>query len=202
MNRLPLALAAVALLAAPLSLLPAPALAADYVIDASHTEVGFKVRHNTISWVKGSFGKVEGAVSWDKDAPQKTSATITIDMASVDTAHSKRDDHLRGEDFFDVARFPTATFTSSGVKMVGTDGSFELKGQLDLHGVSKPVTLTVEPMAGPVKDPWGNTRIGTTATVTINRQDWGVSWSKLLDTGGLVVGDDVHLTLEVELIAE
>jgi polyisoprenoid-binding protein YceI len=202
MNHFPMTLAAVALLAAPLLLLPATAQAADYVIDASHTEVGFKVRHNTISWVKGAFAKVEGSLSWDKNAPEKTSATITIDVASVDTENVKRDKHLRSADFFDVENFPTATFTSTEVKMVGTDGSFELVGDFELHGVKKEITLKVEPMAGPVQDPWGNTRIGTTATATIDRKNWGVSWSMLLDNGGLVVGDDVHLTLEVEFIEE
>ena len=202
MNRFPFF---VALFAAALLLAPAASFAGDgstWSIDASHTHVGFKVRHNTVSWVKGAFGKVDGAIVWDGSSPKSVQATITIDVASIDTENEKRDKHLRSPDFFDVEQFPTATFTSNKVKDVKEDGAFQLVGDLVMHGVTKEVTLDVEPIAGPVKDPWGGTRAGTTATVTIDRKDWGVSWSKLLDGGGLVVGDEVHLTLEVELILQ
>ncbi len=195
MNRFPFAVATVAAI---LLLAPA-ALADDYAIDGSHTEVGFKVRHNTISWVKGRFGEVDGTVTWDGKSPKSVTASIAIDVASIDTENKKRDDHLRNPDFFDVANHPTATFTSKKVSSVERDGSFQLVGDLQMRGVTKEVTLDVEPIAGPVQDPWGNTRVGTTATVTIDRQDFGISWSKLLDAGGLVVGNDVHLTLEIEL---
>lgn len=199
MKRLPFA---AALLAAALLLAPTAATAgtdAGWAIDASHSHVGFKVRHNTVSWVKGRFAEVDGTVTWDGASPKSVEATITIAIASVDTENEKRDKHLRSADFFDAEQFPTATFTSTKIGKVKDDGAFQLVGTLEMHGVSKEVTLDVDPISGPVQDPWGNTRIGTSATVTINRQDWGVSWSKLLDAGGLVVGDEVHLTLEVEL---
>ena len=199
MNRFMTALVALALLAAPLLLTPSAAEAADWEIDLAHSEVGFKVRHNAISWVKGEFARVEGAISLDPASPEGASAVITIDMASIDTDNIKRDDHLRSADFFEVEKFPTATFTSTDVKLTGTDGSFELIGDLEMKGVSKPVTLKVDAIAGPVQDPWGNTRIGTTATVTIDRKDWGITWNKTLDAGGVIVGDAVRLTLEIEL---
>jgi polyisoprenoid-binding protein YceI len=174
-----------------------PAQADDWVIDGAHTNVGFKVRHNTITWVYGSFEKVDGKISYDGSDISTLKAEITIDVASVDTENAKRDEHLRSADFFDVETNPTATFKSTKVKK--TDDGVELVGDFTLHGVTKEITLKAEPMAGPVNDPWGNTKIGTTATVKFDRHDFGVSWSKSLDAGGLIVGNDVYLTIELEL---
>lgn len=172
---------------------------ASYSLDASHSNVGFKVRHNVISWVTGHFTKFEGTVKYDPKNIEATAASVTIDATSIDTEHVKRDEHLRSPDFFDTAAHPTITFVSTGVRNVTEEGGFDLVGNLTMHGVTRAVTLSVEPFLGPVTDGYGNTKIGTTASVTIDRQDFGVSWSMALDAGGLVVGDDVRIVLELEL---
>lgn len=193
-----LPLAALTLALGALSL-PSTARADDFVIDGSHTHVGFKVRHMAVSWVRGEFGKVEGTVSYDPKDVSKTTANVTIDVTSIDTRNQKRDDHLRSPDFFDVATHPKMTFVSTGVRNVGKDGSFELVGTLTMRGKGKEVALKVAPFSGEVADPWGNVKRGTEASVTINRQDWGVNWSKTNEVGELVVGDDVTIELEIEL---
>ncbi len=178
---------------------PAPAAAQDtWVIDGAHSHVGFKVRHMAVSWVRGSFDKVEGSVTFDGKNLKKASTNVTIDIASVDTKNVKRDEHLTGADFFDAAAHPTMTFASTKVKP-GKDGTFELVGDLTMKGVTKSVTLSVEGGLTPVNDPWGNTKLGFSASTVIDRKDFGLTWNKTLDGGGLVVGDEVHLVLEVEL---
>ncbi len=181
--------------------LSANAQAATWSIDASHTRVGFKVRHLMVSWVQGEFADVSGTVEYDPAAPTKTGATVTVQMASVDTRDAKRDEHLRSADFFDVAKHPTMSFTSKSVKQ-GAGQSLLVSGDLTIRGVTKPVTLTVDGLGQPVTDPWGNQRVGASATATINRQDFGVSWNGTLDSGGVVVGDDVQLVIDVELVAK
>jgi polyisoprenoid-binding protein YceI len=175
--------------------------AATWSIDASHTRVGFKVRHLMVSWVQGEFADVSGTVEYDPAAPAKTSATVTVQMASVDTRDAKRDEHLRSADFFDVAKYPTMSFTSTSVKQ-GSGQTLQVLGDLTIRGVTRPVTLVVDGLGQPVTDPWGSQRVGATATATINRQDFGVSWNGTLDSGGVVVGDEVQLVIDVQLVAK
>jgi polyisoprenoid-binding protein YceI len=188
---------ALALILAGLSV-PTPASADTWVIDGAHSHVGFKVRHMAVSWVRGSFDTVEGSVDFDGKNLKKASTNVTIDIASVDTKNEKRDEHLASADFFDAATHPNMTFTSTKVK-AGKDDSFEIVGDLTMKGVTKSVTLAVEGGLTPVTDPWGNTKLGFSASTVIDRKDFGLTWNKVLDGGGVVVGDDVHLVLEVEL---
>jgi polyisoprenoid-binding protein YceI len=173
-----------------------PAAAAEYQIDASHSTVGFQVRHMAISKTNGVFDDYTGSFSFEPGKPESWSCEAVIQATSVNTNNQKRDDHLRSEDFFHVAEFPTLTFKSTGVKM---EDAFEgiLKGDLTIHGVTKPVELEFEVM-GTVTDPWGNERAGFSATVKINRKDFDLSYNNVLEAGGLVVGDEIKITLEIE----
>ena len=173
-----------------------PAAAADYQIDVSHSTVGFQVRHMAISKTNGVFDDFTGTFSFEPGNPESWSCEAVIQAASVNTGNQKRDEHLRSEDFFNVAQFPTLTFKSTGVKM---EDAFEgiLKGDLTIHGVTKPVELEFE-VLGTVTDPWGNDRAGFSATLKINRQDFGLSYNNVLEAGGLVVGEEVKILLEIE----
>jgi polyisoprenoid-binding protein YceI len=180
---------------------PASAHAADWNIDGAHTNVGFKIRHMMVSWVRGHFSEVDGTIGYDPDKPGDLSINVTIQAKSIDTDNAKRDEHLRSPDFFDAATYPTLTFVSKTATQT-KEGGFEVAGDLTMHGVAKPVTLSVEPFTPTIVDPWGNTKVGTSATATLNRTDWGLQWNKALETGGVVVGDEVILTLDVELTAK
>ena len=192
--------AAFAAVAATLVLAPTMVYAAPtvYDIDTAHSSATFKVKHLSISTVSGGFGKVSGKMTWDQADPTKSSVEATIDAASIDTQNGGRDEHLKSPDFFDVATHPTITFKSTKVEAAG-EGRLKVTGDLTLRGVTKPVVLDVEGPVAPIKDPRGNMKTGATATTKINRQDFGVSWSKTLDGGGLVVSDDVWITIELEL---
>jgi polyisoprenoid-binding protein YceI len=152
-----------------------------------------------VSNVKGDFTKVKGVVTMDDNDVSNLNVEVTIDAASVNTGHAKRDEHLRAADFFDVAKYPTITFVS---KKVMKDGSDRLKvaGDLTMHGVTREVTVNVEGPTQQVKDPWGNFRRGATGTAKINRKDFGLTWNRALETGGVVVGEDVDIFVEIELI--
>ncbi len=176
----------------------ASALASDWDVDATHSHVGFAVKHMMISTVHGSFGKYTGAITIDDADMNKSKAHLEIDAASISTANDKRDEHLKSADFFDVAHFPKLVFDSTKVEKRGADG-LVLSGNLTIKNVTKPVVLTVSGLTGEVKDPWGGTRRGATASAKISRKDFGLTWNKGLETGGVVVGDDVTLELEVEL---
>lgn len=175
-----------------------PSLAATYTVDAAHTRVGFAVTHMMVSTVRGEFGTVEGTVDYDPKNIAATKVNAKVAIASIDTRDAKRDDHLRSADFFDAAKFPEMTFVSKAVKNVSQDG-FDLVGDLTIRGVTREVTFRVKPFSPEHKDPWGNYKIGTSATAKINRQDFGVSWNKTLDGGGYIVGDEVTIELDVEL---
>lgn len=177
---------------------PVATTASTWEVDTAHSEVGFKVRHLAVSNVRGNFTKFSGTVKLDEKNIANSSVVVTVDTRSVNTNNQKRDKHLRSSDFFDADRYPEMKFVSTRVRKSG-DG-LEVTGNLTLHGVTKPITLAVEGPTGEVKDPWGKTRRGATARATINRQDFGLRWSKTLETGGLVVGNDVKIELEVELI--
>jgi len=176
------------------------AVPATWVIDTSHSSADFKVRHLAISNVRGTFPAVQGTIEWNEQDVTQSTVEATIDIASVDTGEPKRDAHLVSADFFDAETHPTMTFKSKKVEKSG-DG-LKVTGDLTLRGVTKEVVLDVEGPYEPIKDPWGNVKTGATATTTINRQDFGVSWNKTLDTGGLVVGNDVHITLELEIMKQ
>lgn len=170
--------------------------AATYDIDPTHSTVGFKVRHMMVSNVRGEFTDFQGTYTFDPEHPEATSVEVEIRVASVDTGAEKRDDHLRSDEFFDVANHPVMTFKSTKVVPKGDD-EYTLEGDLTIRGVTKRVELDVE-FHGQVVDPWGNTRTGFEAEGEINRQDFGVKYSAALDNGGLVVADDVDIELEIE----
>jgi len=178
------------------AVLAMPAAAATFTIDRAHSNVGFKVKHLMVSNVSGSFRDFAGTVVYDPADPQSWKVEAVIQTTSIDTGEPKRDDHLRTDAFFDVAKFPALAFKSTGVT-AGADGTFLLTGDLTMHGVTKPVTLTLE-VNGTVKDPWGNTKAGFTATGRLNRTDFGLTWNKALDAGGVLIGEEITLMLEVE----
>ncbi len=189
-----LALAGLALAA----LVP-PAVAADtFNFDTSHTNVGFAVKHMVISTVKGRFNEFSGVITYDPQDVTKSSVEVTIKTASVDTGNADRDKHLRSADFFDAEKYPEITFKSTRVEKRGS--GYVARGPLTMRGVTKEVELPFT-VTGVINDPWGNTRLGAEVEpVKVNRQDFGVSWSKALDSGGLVVSDEVSLELAVEAV--
>lgn len=177
---------------------PALARAATYDIDTAHSSAGFTVRHLAVSNVRGEFGKVTGTVEYDDKDVAKTKVEATIDATTVNTREAKRDEHLKSPDFFDVATYPTITFKSKKVEK-GSKG-LKVTGDLTMHGVTRPVVLDVEGPTKEVKDPWGNVRIGASATAKLNRKDYGVSFNKTLDSGGLMVGEEVAVAIDLELV--
>lgn len=179
--------------------LPALASAATWNIDPDHSSIGFKIRHLMVSNVKGHFDKYSGVVDIDDKDITKSKAEVSIDTASINTNVQKRDDHLRSADFFDVATYPTMKFVLKKVAVTGKD-KLKVTGDLTLHGITREVILDVEGPTPEIKDPWGNIRRGAVATTKINRKDFGVVWNKALEAGGVVVGDEVNITLEVEMI--
>lgn len=179
--------------------LPALASASTWKIDPDHSNIGFKVRHLMVSNVKGSFEKHNGIVQIDDKDITKSRVEVTIDTASVNTNVGKRDVHLRSADFFDVAKYPTMTFTSKKVSKAGK-GKLKVTGDLTLHGVTKEVVLNVEGPARESKDPWGNLRTGAVASTKINRKDFGLVYNSVLETGGVAIGEEVEINLEVEMM--
>jgi polyisoprenoid-binding protein YceI len=167
-------------------------------IDKAHSGAEFKVKHMMISNVKGHFSGIDGVLTLDQDDVTKSHVAATIDAASITTRDEQRDAHLKSADFFDVEKFPTLSFTSTEVNRA--NGGLTVSGELTIHGVTRPVVFTVEGPTAAAKDPWGNTRIGLTATTKINRKDFGLSWNAVLETGGILVGDDVTITLDVQFI--
>lgn len=184
-----------------LLLLASSAFATDYTLDPTHSVVGFSVTHMMMSEVHGSFGTVTGTMSYDPNDLAATKVQATIGVGSIDTNQTQRDDHLRSPDFFDVAQFPEITFVSTSVR-AGKKGAFDLTGDLTIHGVTKPVVLHVSPISAEMKDPFGNTRVGTRAVGTIKRSDFGLTWNKALEAGGWLVGDEVTIELAVELLKQ
>jgi polyisoprenoid-binding protein YceI len=172
-----------------------------YQIDAAHSGVTFKVRHLMIANVKGEFTKVSGTVNFDAANPAASSIDVTIDAASIHTREPKRDEHLRSADFLDVARFPTLTFKSKSVTPAGKD-SYEVTGDLTIHGVTGQVAFTVDAVTPEAKDPWGGFRRGASAELQISRKDFGLTWNAALETGGFMIGDEIKINLEVELVRQ
>lgn len=179
------------------------ALAGSYEIDPSHSSIAFTVRH-LVGNVKGQFTEFQSSFSFDQNNPDKAKVTVQINANSINTNDKKRDDHLKGEDFFNVAKHKTLRFV--GTKLVpvnNTNGSsvkkYQLTGDLSLHGITRPITLDVV-LQGEAKDPWGNQRIGFTATTQINREDFGMKWNKVLDQGGMLIGNEVSIDLNIEAV--
>jgi len=189
---------AVAVILLAVGLVAGTTRAADtYTIDRAHSSIQFIVKHLVVTKVKGEFNEFAGTILYDDKDIVKSSVEVTIKAASIDTKDAKRDDHLRGPDFFETAKFPEITFKSKRIEKTG-DG-FAAVGDLTMHGVTKEIRIPFT-IAGVITDPWGNVRLGLSAETELNRQDYGVSWSKKLDNGGLVAGDDVQIELEVEAV--
>ncbi len=178
--------------------LQATAASTTWQIDPAHTAAQFAVKHMMISTVRGEFKNVTGAVIWDDQDLTKSKVNVTIDAKTVNTGEEARDKDLKSDKFFDVANFPTMTFVSKKVETNGT-GQLKVTGDLTIRGVTKEVVLDVEGPTAPIKDPWGNTRSAVSATTHVNRQDFGVKWNANLDGGGVVVGDTVTITIDLEM---
>ncbi|MGE0156344.1 MAG: YceI family protein [Geobacter sp.] len=179
--------------------LPSFAFAATWTIDPDHTYIGFKVKHLMVTNVKGSFVKHNGTVEIDDKDITKSKVEISIDTNSINTNVAKRDEHLRSADFFDVAKYPTMTFVSKQVVKAGKD-KLKVTGDLTLRGITKQVVLDVTGPTKETKDPWGVIRKGANATTKISRKDFGLVWNAALETGGVAVGDEVTINLEIEMI--
>jgi polyisoprenoid-binding protein YceI len=179
-------------------LVPALANATTWAMDTDHSSVSFKVKHLNVSNVIGGFKKFSGTFIIDETDITKSKVDVTIDAASIDTGNAKRDDYLRSPDFLDATKFLSLTFVSKKVAKAG-ENRFKVTGNLTIHGVTKEVVLDVEGPTPAIKDPWGNTKSGASATTKINRMDFGLTWNKALEAR-VVVGDEVNISLEVELI--
>ena len=181
------------------ALAASPALAGEaYTVDKGHSEAGFQVRHLGITNVRGRFNDFEGMIHVDRAKPEASSVEFTIKTASVNTDSENRDKDLRGAGFFETDKYPTITFKSSKIVPKGKD-VYDVTGTLTMHGVSKPITLQVTHL-GFAKDPWGNEKAGFEVTTTLNRKDYGITWHKVMDNGGLVVSDEVKLGINLETV--
>jgi polyisoprenoid-binding protein YceI len=179
--------------------LPAGAATSEWKIDPQHSSAQFSVRHMGISTVRGAFSKVNGTIVLDDKDITKSTVDVSIDVTTVDTREPARDNDLRSDKFFDVAHFPSMTFKSKKVEQLAP-GKLKVTGDLTIRGTTKEVVLDVDGPTAPVKDPWGFARAAATATTKINRQDFGVKWNATLDNGGVVVGDDVNITIDTEMV--
>jgi polyisoprenoid-binding protein YceI len=176
------------------------ASAARWVIDGSHSSVGFSVRHMMITNVRGEFEKLSGELTYDPRAPEATKLTASIEVASINTREPKRDEHLKSADFFDAEKFPTLTFEARRVSRKGE--GLEVVGDLSVHGVTREVTLSVQDLTSEHNDPWGNKRIGASARTKIKRSEFGMTWNAALEAGNVLVGDEVTISIEVSLIKQ
>lgn len=177
---------------------PSIALAADWEIDAAHSNAGFSVRHMMVTNVKGSFTKVSGTIKVDEKDITKSTVEAVIDSSTIDTNQAQRDGHLKSPDFFDVAKYPNITFKSTKVEKAG-EGKLKVTGDLTMHGVTKPVVLDVDGPSKEIKGMDGAMRSGASAVTKISRKDFGLNWNKALEAGGVAVGDEVTVALDLEL---
>lgn len=168
-------------------------------IDPAHSSAEFKVKHLMISNVKGKFSGLDGVLTLDPAGHTLSAVEASIPVATISTGDDQRDAHLKSADFFDAEKFPVFNFKSTAVRKVA-EGELAVTGDLTIHGVTRPVTFAVEGPSEPAKDPWGNVRVGLSATTKISRKDFGLTWNAALETGGVMVGDDVTITLDVEFI--
>ncbi len=167
-------------------------------IDTSHSGVHFSVRHMVIAKVRGSFDRFRGTLELDEGNSEASKVTVRIEAASIDTREEKRDAHLRSADFFDVEKYPELAFVSTNVEALGGD-RYRVTGDLTIHGVTREVVLDAESL-GAGKDPWGNDRIAFQAQTSIRRRDFGLTWNQALETGGVLVGDEVEISLDVQAV--
>ena len=172
---------------------------ATWNLDPAHSVAEFKVKHMMISNVKGHFGKVSGTLTLDELELANSRVETLIEAGSIETRDAQRDAHLKSADFFDVENFPTLSFKSTRISGVRHKQLF-VEGDLTIRGVTHKVVFTVEGPTAPAKDPWGNTRIGASATTKINRKDFGLTWNTALETGGILVGDEVAINLDIEFV--
>ena len=168
-------------------------------IDPAHAVAEFRVKHMMISNVKGQFPKVTGVLTLDESDLANSHVEALIEASSIATLNAQRDAHLKSADFFDVEKFPSLSFKSRSVKLV-RDGELAVEGDLTIRGITRKVLFSVDGPTPPMKDPWGNTRVGVSATTKINRKDFGLTWNAALETGGILVGDEVTITLDVEFL--
>jgi polyisoprenoid-binding protein YceI len=168
-------------------------------IDPAHSVADFKVKHMMISNVRGQFGKVSGVLTLDESDLTKSRVEALIEAGSIETRDAQRDAHLKSADFLHVEKFPTLSFKSTRISLV-RDGELAAEGDLTIRGVTRKVQFSVEGPTPPTKDPWGNTRVAVSATTKINRKDFGLTWNTALETGGILVGDEVTINLDVEFI--
>jgi polyisoprenoid-binding protein YceI len=179
--------------------LPSLSTAETWSLDPDHSSIGFTVRHMMVSNVKGTFGTFKGIAEVDEKDITRSMISVTIDTASINTGVPKRDEHLRSADFFDTAKYPTMTYVSKRVEKSGND-RLKVYGDLTLHGITKPVVLDVEGPTKVYKDPQGKLRRGASATAKINRKDFGLTWNKVIEAGGVLVGEEVNISLEAEFV--
>jgi polyisoprenoid-binding protein YceI len=179
--------------------LPAAAAPTTYQIDPRHSSAGFAVTHLMISTVRGEFHSVNGTVVWDDSDPSKSAVNVTIDATTVDTQEPGRDKDLKSANFFDVEKYPTIKFKSTKIEPAGP-GKLKVTGDLTIHGVTKQVVLETTAPKAPIKDPWGMTRTAASGNTKVNRKDFGMVFNKNLDGGGVMIGDDVDITLDVEMV--
>jgi len=175
------------------------AAAGTWTIDTAHSAAHFSIRHMMVTTVRGSFGKVEGTVEMNEQDITKSVIQATIHAASINTGVEARDNHLRSADFFDVAKYPVITFKSKSITKA-PDGRLKAVGDLTMHGVTREVILDVDPLSQAIQDGQGTRRTGTSASARINRKDFGLAWNRVLETGGLAVGEEVSITVDVELL--
>ncbi|WBB80711.1 YceI family protein [Micromonospora sp. WMMD882] len=175
-------------------------LTGTYVLDPSHTRIGFVARHAMVTKVRGAFNEFDGRVIFDGADPAATTVTVAIKAASIDTRNAQRDEHLRGNDFLAMEQYPEITFVSTEFRQTGAD-TFDLTGDLTVRGVTRPVTVPFT-YEGVATDPFGNLRMGFEGAVTINRKDYGVTWNAALETGGVLVSDKVVLEFEISAIKQ
>jgi polyisoprenoid-binding protein YceI len=168
-------------------------------LDPVHSVAEFKVKHMMISNVKGQFSKITGVLTHDESDRTKSHIEALIDVTSIETRDGQRDGHLKSEDFFHAEKFPTLAFRSTSVKVLG-NGELAVEGDLTIRGVTRKVVFAVEGPTPAAKDPWGNTRIAVSATTKINRKDFGLTWNAALETGGILVGDEVTITLDIQFV--
>lgn len=179
---------------------PSLALASSWEIDPVHSNANFTVKHLMVSNVKGEFSKVTGTINFDEKDPTKSSVNATIDATTIDTRSEQRDGHLKSPDFFDVAKFPTITFKSKKIEKAG-EGKYKVTGDLTIKGTTKETVLDVEAPFKSVKNPFSGAEVaGLTATTKINRKEFGLNWNKAIESGGVMVGDEVNIGIELELV--
>lgn len=173
-----------------------------YLLDPAHSTIGFSVKHMMIAKVHGAFEKVTGKFIYDKSKPENSLAEALIDTGSISTREPQRDTHLRSPDFFDVENYPTISFKSHSIKDSVEEGELKMVGELTIKGVTKMITLNVESPSVELKDPFGNVKVGVSASTKIKRKEFGLTWNAALETGGVLVGDDVNITLDLQFVKQ